>query len=355
VSPRRTTRSVDARVAAVRRLLACARSVYGQRARLAPAIAAATALTPAGVELGFASLEREATDAELHALVAAAGDTLHVHVVLSANVFVAPLRALAIARAAADRVTVRPSPRDPVLTLALLQAADSAGEGAITVVDERDVAHIEASEVHVYGRDATIAAVRARVRPGVVVRGHAAGMGVALVSAHAELEAAAEALAVDVAAFDQRGCLSPRVALVVGDRVGARVFAERLHLALAAREGRVPRGRLFEDETVEARRWRDTHAFAGRLWEAAHHAVALAPEGAPLSIPPPGRHVTVVGAASLDAAAAFLRPIAGTIVAVGTNAPWELGALVPLHARLSALGVMQRPRLDGPVDRRPRL
>src|SRR5580704_4810894 len=108
-------RSADERVHDVRRLLAAACRVYDDRARLVPALVEATGLSPQGIELGFASLEREATDEELEAMVAAAGDAGHVHIVLSANVFVAAMRALALALAAAPRVTVRPSPRDPVL------------------------------------------------------------------------------------------------------------------------------------------------------------------------------------------------------------------------------------------------
>jgi hypothetical protein len=347
------SRTAADRVADVRRLLDCARTVHDQRARIAPAIAAATGLTPEGVELGFASLEREASDADLSALVAGAGEAAHVHVVLSANVFVAPLRALALARAAADRVTVRPSPRDPALAVALLDALRAAGDSAFVRVDERDVAHVEAGEVHVYGRDATVAAVRARVRPGVVVRGHAAGMGVALVSSGADLVAAARALALDVVAFEQRGCLSPRVAVVLGDEARAERFAEALHAALVAQAAQVPRGRLLDDERIEARRWRDALAFAGRVWDADDvGAVALAPAGAPLYVPPAGRHVTVMPAASHEAVVAAIAPLASHVVAVGTDAPQELGALAPGHARLSALGAMQRPPLDGPVDRR---
>jgi hypothetical protein len=347
------SRTVDTRLADVRRLLGFARAVYEERARIAPGIAAATGLTPEGVELGFESLEQEASDAELRALVAGAEETRHVHVVLSANVFVAPLRALALARAAAERVTVRPSPRDPALAVALLQAAASAGEEAFEQVDDREVADLEAGEIHVYGRDATIATVRARVRPGVVVRGHAAGMGMAVVSLRADLDVAADALARDVVAFDQRGCLSPRVAIVRGNAARAGRFAEALHAALGSWEARVPRGRLLEDEGIDARRWRDAATFAGRVWGADRWAVALAAEGAALYVPPAGRHLTVVPASSDRAVAAAMAPLAGRIVAVGTDAPAEIAGLAPGHARLSALGAMQRPPLDGPVDRRP--
>lgn len=346
------SRSVAARMADVRKVLECARAVFAGRASIASAIAEASGLTAEGVELGFASLEQDASDAELRAFVATAGVAERVHVVLSANVFVAPLRALALARAAAERVTVRPSPRDPVLTRALLEAAVVAGDDALTLVDGRDVASIDAGEVHVYGRDATIAAVRARVRPGVVVRGHGSGMGMAIVSRAAPLDATADALARDVVAFDQRGCLSPRLAMVVGSAARAEAFAEALHASLGALGMRVPRGRLFADERADACRWRDTLAFAGRVWDAKEHAVALAPEGALLPVPPAGRHVTVIPASSADAVVAALAPVARYIVAVGTDDLEGLGAMAPTHARRSVLGAMQRPPLDGPIDRR---
>jgi hypothetical protein len=339
-------------MADVRRLLECARVLFAARAGLAPAIAAASGLTAEGVELGFASLEREATDAELRAFVAAAGDAGRVHVVLSANVFVAPLRAMALARAAAERVTVRVSPRDPVLTRALVEEAVAAGDGAIALVDERDVARVDAGEVHVYGRDETIAAVRAGVRPGVVVRGHGSGMGLAIVSPGAQMDGAADALALDVVAFDQRGCLSPRLAVILGSAARAEVFAEALHASLRALGTRIPRGQLLADERSDACRWRDALSFAGRVWDASDHAVALAPEGSPLLVPPAGRHVTVIPVPSPEAVVSALSPIARFVVAVGTDDLAALGGMAPAHARRSVLGAMQRPPLDGPVDRR---
>ena len=58
---RDVSRSAEERVADVRRLLAASRAVHADRARLVPAIAEATGLSAQGVELGFASLERDAT------------------------------------------------------------------------------------------------------------------------------------------------------------------------------------------------------------------------------------------------------------------------------------------------------
>ncbi|MDP9036639.1 MAG: proline dehydrogenase [Myxococcota bacterium] len=343
------TRGLDERLADVERLLGAARAVHSNRAAIAPAIAIATGLTPQGVELGFASLEQAATDAGLRALISAAGTAAHVHVILSSNVFVAPLRALALARAAAKRVTVRPSARDDVMARALIAAA---ADPAISLVEERDVAAIGADVLHVYGSDETIAAVRHRVRPGALVRGHGTGMGLAVVTGDASLDSAAEALAVDVARFDQRGCLSPRVVVVEGNQARGASFANVLHERLDSLGARVPRGELSDEERQKLTQWRDALAFAGRVWVGEGHVVALAPSGAPLAIPPPGRHVQVVGEATLDGVAGRIRSMGHFIVALGTDAPLRLAQAAPRHARLSRLGHMQRPPLDGPVDRR---
>jgi hypothetical protein len=344
---RALVRTTEERIADVRRLLAAAHAVHADRARIAPAIAASTELSPEGVELGFDSLEREATDAELRGLVAVAGDAPHVHVVLSANVFVAPLRALALARAASPSVSIRPSPRDPILTRALVVTAR---DPAIVLTDERGVSRIPPGEVHVYGRDATIAAVHAAVPSGVTVRGHGAGMGVAVVSHACDLQEAARALAGDVVAFDQRGCLSPRVAFVLGSSDRANVFARALGDALASWQERVPRGRLAGDELEAAARWRDVTPFAGSLHASPAYAVAVVPAFDAYLVPPPGRHVLVVPVPDAASAADLLAPLAQHVVAVGSDDP---STPAPPHARRSALGAMQRPPLDGPVDLRP--
>ena len=344
-----TRRSAADRTDAVRALLEAARTVVRHRSRWADAIARTTGLSREGVELGFTRhLETDVTEAELDALVAAAGDASVVHVVLSANVFTAPLRAIALARAAAPLVVVRPSRRDPVLARAL---AEVSRDPAITIVDELDVAAISTGEIHVYGRDETIALLRTRARAGVVVRGHGAGMGVAIVSPSADLALAAEALASDVVAFDQRGCLSPRIVIAVGDDPRAAELSRALHEALLAIAERVPRGVLTPDERAEGARWVDAVTFAGFAFRAADHVVGFVPRVAPI-VAPTGRHVHVCAASTESAARAYLAPFARWIVAVGSDDPEWASDLAPPHARVSALGAMQRPPLDGPVDRR---
>jgi acyl-CoA reductase-like NAD-dependent aldehyde dehydrogenase len=342
------SRSQGARVDDVRSLLRAARKIVEDRAAIVPAIAESTGLSAEGVELALTRhLELDATDEDLTRLVERAGDAPGVVVILSANVFVGALRAVALARAAAEDVVVRPSRRDPTFARALVAAA---GDPRLRLVDEVDVAAIETGEIHVYGRDDTIADVRARA--GVAVRGHGSGMGVAWVSSSATVELAAQGLADDVVVFDQRGCLSPRVAFVEGDEARAGIFAEALHEALERLDASIPRGDLPAEERAASDRYVATMTYACRARVGQDHAIGVAAEGAPLILPPPYRHVHVVACKSIDGARFALAPLERGVIAVGSDDPAAARALGPPWARCAPLGEMQRPPLDGPVDLR---
>ncbi len=124
----------------VARVVEAARKVAGDRGRLVEELVASTGLTRQGVELAFARhLELEPTDAEIDALAASAGAAKHVVVILSANVFVAALRAIAIARAASPSVVVRPSRREPHFARALVEAAADPG---LTLANDVDLARL---------------------------------------------------------------------------------------------------------------------------------------------------------------------------------------------------------------------
>jgi acyl-CoA reductase-like NAD-dependent aldehyde dehydrogenase len=330
------------RAAIVRRFVAAARRLVVDVDR--DALVRATGLSREGVDLALEHhLELEPSDEDLRSLVDRAGRARRVAVILSANVFVGALRAVAIARAASDEVIVRPSRREPVFARALVRAAS---DPAIVLDEAFDVASFDEGEIHVYGRDETIARVReavgTRANDRVRVRGHGSGMGVAVVRSAAD----ARALADDVVAFDQRGCLSPRVAVVLGD---ANAFADALHDALGALGRSVPRGEVPSEERAELRRYVDTMTYAGRVLVGHEHLVGT---GDALVLPPTHRTVHVVPAASLDAAAALLAPFAKAIVTVGAAELDEARAVAPSWARVARLGAMQRPPLDGPVDLR---
>ena len=346
-------RTAPDRIADVRRLLEAARATLEARAELVPEIVESTGLSTEGVELALGGhVEIEATDAELSKLVACAGDVSRVTVVLAANVFVGALRAIALARAASDDVVVRPSRRDPAFARALVRAANALGDARVRIDESLEVAGVEEGEIHVYGRDETIADVRAKAREGVRVVGHGSGLGVALVSAAADLSRAARALADDVVVFDQRGCLSPRIALVIGDEARAAALGDALHAELERLGATVPRGDLPADERAASGRYIATMTYACRVLVGNQHAIGIAPPGAPLVLPPPYRHVHVAACASLADAAKLLAPLAKAVVSVGSDDLEAARAIAPSWARPAALGRMQRPPLDGPVDGR---
>lgn len=341
------SRSLASRMAAVRRLVEVARTVADRRSTLVPALVESTGLSPEGVELALSRhLELDPTDEDLRRLVAHASDVSRVVVILSSNVFVGALRALALARAASVDVVVRPSRREPAFARALV---DAAADPTLRIDDALDVADVEEGEVHVYGRDETIAAVRQRARSTVRVLGHGSGMGVAWLSRAADVVLARD-LADDVVAFDQRGCLSPRVALVEGDFDRARAVAEALHAELDRLGVVVPRGALSSEERAESERYVATMAYAGVALVGRGHAIGVAPPGAPIVLAPTHRHVHVVACPRLEDAGVALAPLMRAVVAMGSDDVAQARRIGPTWARFSALGRMQRPPLDGPVD-----
>jgi hypothetical protein len=162
----------------------------------------------------------------------------------------------------------------------------------------------------------------------------------------------AQRLADDIVPFDQRGCLSPRLALVLGSADLAQSFAQRLAKALGRAQHDVPRGMLTPDEAADFTRYRDTMVYAAELIPAGKGGVGLDRVGRHLMLAPVGRNAHV---ARVDDAA-VLGALAPSIAAVGVHGPRTLGqslkAFLP-RARLSEIGRMQRPAFDGPVDQRP--
>jgi hypothetical protein len=340
----------EARLRAVRRLIEAARELVLYRASLMPQLVASTGLSPEGVELAMTKhLELSPSEAELERLFADARDVPAIAVVLSANVFVGALRALVLARASSDVVLVRPSRREPVFAKALVEAA---ADPALRLEPSLTLSTVSRGEVHVYGSHRTLELVRDQCRSSVLVVGHGSGMGAAWISTRASLDDAARSLAEDVVAFDQRGCLSPRVALVEGDATRALDFATVLHERLTHSGKRVPRGPLPRDVLAESERYRATMAYAGRTLVGPDHVVGLADMGTPLLEGPAYRHMHVVPVAHEGAAEEWLLPVRSALISVGSDDLNAAKRIAPPWARCALLGRMQRPPLDGPVDRR---
>lgn len=302
-----------------------------------------TGLSSAGIELGIAhALETQPSDADLQALLAATPQAPRAHVLLSSNVFVAALRAIAIGVASSTHVLVRASRREPALAEALHQLAPELFE--LTTA----LAPAAGEHLWTYGADATLAEVRRSLPAGVWFHPHGAGFGAVVVDAAAWAPQAARAVALDTALFDQQGCLSPRVVCVLGSEDQARIVAGQLAQELQTLERELPPGRQSDAERAEARRNRDAAAYAFELFDAGLGWVSCSAE---LVVPPSARNLHVVATTNATRAllpfAAHLTTIASNSLAVSNDLRQTFTG-----ARTVALGEMQRPPLDGPVDRR---
>jgi hypothetical protein len=313
-----------------------------------------TGLSIEGVELALGEcLETSPSDGEVRALVSSVAPARAAHVVLSASVFVGAHRAIALALAASSAVFVRPSRREPEMARLLAEAVPD----LFTIVDE---IRPEAGDVvFAYGADATLYAIESRLPQSVRFEGHGTGFGVVVVdgglASDAELGHAATAVAQDVVPFEQRGCLSPRLALVEGTAARGRTFAESMARALVEVERRVPRGQLSASEAAEIVRYRDTLRYAGELFGSVRSGwVGLDVTDGPPSLSPVGRNLHVIVSYNAKARLASISRWVTTIAIQGSRsfADHVRGA-VPF-ARRCALGHMQRPLFDGPVDLRPR-
>jgi Acyl-CoA reductase (LuxC) len=309
-----------------------------------------TGLSPAGVALALERcLETDPTREEIASLVASVHEAPRAHVLLSANVFVAAHRAIALGLAASSEVFVRPSRREPEMVRLLARGAPE----LFRVVPELEPSL--GDHAFVYGSDETIARVRQDFGPDVTVHAHGSGIGVVVVAADdtSDVSGAVEGIAEDVVLFDQRGCLSPRVVLVVGGEAGARVLANELARALDHAEQRVPRGRLDADEAASASRYRDTMRYGGVILPAGAGLVGLDITGGAVVVPPVGRHVHMMLTTDLERSAALLGGIVVTVATLGLPTLEARALSCFPGARRSLIGRMQRPPFDGPVDRRP--
>jgi hypothetical protein len=266
-------------------------------------------------------------------------------------------------------VLARVSSHDPVTARVFaraLAAEDAALGDALEVVSfphddaEAMAALLSAECVVAYGSDATMQAVAAKTAPtqrlvrhghrlSVAVLGEGAGAGAALAQA-------AGALALDVALWDQQGCLSPVALYVLGaERVPAGLL-DALADAFEHAAARLPRGRLDTAAAARLAVERDT----AELRAAADPAVALRAGSAFTLVAEPDarfrgsplhRFLRVHPVSGPEALLEALAPLAPHLSAVGCAGLGSLAArLAPELAALGAsrvcpLGTMQAPPL----------
>jgi hypothetical protein len=268
-------------------------------------------------------------------------------------------------------VLAKSASRDPVTAKLLartLRDVDPELARCIAVVDfpgdDEDCtrALLEADCVVAAGSDETIAAVAARLRPPrrLVCYGHrlsVAALGAASTRGPA-LERAAAALALDVALWDQQGCLSPIAVYVASpDRAAADRVAEALAGALGEAELHWPRGQVSPRAAVAIAHERAS----AELREASGKRVALhiAPawtvvreDDAALRPAPLHRFVRVHPVDGPEALLHALAPLGPHLAAValdgfGAASPGLERGLADLGAsRLCPAGTMQCPPLS---------
>ncbi|HEY3254210.1 MAG TPA: acyl-CoA reductase [Polyangiaceae bacterium] len=336
---------------AAARSIADASSEPGQRAR--ERLIASSGLSPQGVDFALLRcLEIAPDEREIAALIRGTPSAQVAHVLLSANVFVAAHRAIAIALSASAEVRVRASRREPEMAELLLAGAP----GTFQLVNE--LSPQPGDRLWAYGSDRTMAEVAVTLPAGVAFHAHGSGFGVAVLEgAHSESERSAllRGLAEDIALFDQRGCLSPRVVLLEAEPALADALAREVALELARElaliEQTVPRGRLTSDELSEIAKYRDSAHFTGEVFEAGPGFVTLGHAGSWL-LPPSGRNIHVLATENALATLTPYRPLLTSFAFAGQAARGQALKRGLPGARVCRFGEMQRPPFDGPVDRR---
>lgn len=217
------------------------------------------------------------------------------------------------------------------------------------------------------GSDETMRAIAARLQPEqrFVAYGHRVSIAVFGPETAVSRDEIARGLALDIARWDQTGCLSPIAGFLVGvDETTQRDFARTVSQALAALESTMPRGELpvaaralHATERSEAR----MRAASGRatLFESRDAVVVLEPD-AQARPAPLHRFLRIVPLPSLAALASALDELGAALssAAVAGFPPADRALLRRIleqrgASRITAPGQLQTPPVDWPRDGLP--
>lgn len=293
--------------------------------------------------------------------------------VLAGNVFTASVRGIVVPLLFGVPVLVKSSSsetRFPNILRDALRQADPELAAAMDVVtfqggvEAREAAFLEFAEAaSVYGTDETVRAIEGRLEQRIPVIAHGHGVSVAYCStpslAAESVEDTVSRLALDIAAYDQRGCLSPQLVYVEeAPETSIHDFAARLSAALTALEESLPRGPLPDVVGSAQTQWRGIAEVEGTLVRGREHALAI-DRGDTIRWGPGYRNATIVPVRHLDDALDSMATFASHLKCVGTD-KWtqpELAARFEdsssWNAYVTGVGTMQTPALDAPADGRP--
>jgi len=296
-------------------------------------------------------------------------------VVLAGNVFSAGMRAVSLPLLAGAHVAVKAASAESAWVRAFWQALCEADEdvGARLRVlsfsrDDAAAARALCSQVDVlsiYGDDTTVAELSEWAAPDCRVIPHGHGISAAFVSRE-QLKTSttalrtAEALALDVAAYEQRGCLSPQFVYVEsGAEVSPQTFAQLLSdLALPKIARLLPAATPTLEQRAARMQWQAAAAVRGDVYAHEHHAVSFEAGHSPRPSPG-GRLVSVHACAGVSKLGRLLAPFEQHLKCVGVAGSNELRAVAAEQvshvssAYVTRLGEMQTPAFDVMADGRP--
>ena len=246
-----------------------------ERRQLDPNLLAATGLSPAGLDRGLrtigAGMAGEPAAAALRHAPKQQQDGFSL-VVLPANPPGLMLQPLLPALAARAPVLFKSSRAEPFFAAAFLSAlgnrlpalrdayAAAAWTGGDTSIEAG--LYSGARLVAAYGSESTVASLRAAGHRRLIAFGPKLSLG--WVGAEADLEQAARGMALDVAIFDQRGCLSVEAVFV--EPRAANPFAAALADNLSALAAELPPGRSNAAERAGVRLAREDADLRGLTW-----------------------------------------------------------------------------------------
>ena len=308
------------------------------------------------------SLEAFAATGERRVRASAPGVTLHFGAGSVPGVTVTSVLRALLAR---SPVLVKPGAGDVLLTTLFVRALHRADPRLAASVAalywpggadawrtwERDALTL-VDQVAVYGRNETIESIRARAPASTRLVEHPDRLGVAVVDPGGDPGAAAAA-ARAVALFDQRGCVSTHLFLLLADAPQARAWCGRLARRLSELGRALPPGPASPGELsgrhqlARAALLRIVAAGAGRdaagYWAShrARWAVLLGPASA--FAPVGGRTAWVAPVGELESCARALAPLRGALQSVGlagveSGREWLREELAALGAtRIAAL------------------
>jgi hypothetical protein len=264
-------------------------------------------------------------------------------------------------------VLVKPSAHDaltPALVAQMLRAIDPEVGSCVELAPfHRDdaactAAFCEADVLELNGSDEAVAHLTAQVHPPRRALRHGHRLSVAIVGREANSDLA-ERLALDVALWDQLGCLSAVAIYAVGGFDPTHALAD----ALARSETRMPRGRVELEANAASARERDAAAMRGaEVHVASDAAWTVVCEGDAAPRPAPlfrfvRVHPVADAAAALDALAPIGAHLQGVALeGIGRDERDLAGELRVLGAsRVCRPGALQAPPLDWPRDGLPTL